>query len=110
MSNICLKTSQHYLFTRTLAGVATPLKGDVSSEMLYLVHTRSGIFQVTVNGWCSNSGPAVWGSWAGARREVVTSRGGRCDFLERAGGVVLKVNAAERGDIKRGEKSFFKAL
>jgi len=63
----------------TLAGVATPLKGEVSSEMLYLLHTKSGMFQLTMNGWCSNSGPVVWGRGGGGRgpdgREAAASGG-----------------------------------
>lgn len=63
----------------TLAGVATPLKGEVSSEMLYLLHTRSGMFQLTMKGWSLNSGAAVWGrDWGGGSLgwcEVVVSGG-----------------------------------
>lgn len=52
-------------FPPTLAGVAIPLKGEVSSEMLYLLHTRSGMFQLTMKGWCWNNGTVVWGRGGG---------------------------------------------
>lgn len=57
----------------TLAGVATPLKGEVSSEMLYLLHTRSGMFQVTMKGRCWNSGPAVSGKEGGGSSPAAAS-------------------------------------
>lgn len=99
--------------------MATPLKGEVSSEMLYLLHTRSGMFQLTKKGWCSNSGPVVWGREGGRNgpglgeaatsgRDVEVLGGGMGEALARGGCNVSEVkcdNAAERDDVGAGEGS-----
>ena len=89
----------------TLAGVATPLKAEVSREMLYLLHTRSGMFQLTMKGWWSNSGVVVWGrggrglGWLEAAGEVLGK--GMSVVLARGGGDV----DVERDDVGTGEGS-----
>lgn len=103
----------------TLAGVATPLKAEVSSEMLYLLHTRSGMFQVTMKGWWSNSGLVVWGR-GGSCLEAAASRGdgellgrGVGVVLARGGGNVLEVKGkkdVERDGVETGEGSLGEAV
>lgn len=75
---------------RTLAGVATPTNGEVSSEILYLLQTALGMFQLTVKGWRSNSGPVVSGRGEGWRSLR------RWDLVDIGGSEV----ADERGDLK----------
>lgn len=104
--------------------MATPLKGEVSSEMLYLLHTRSGTFQLTKKGWCSNNGPVASGSEGGgigpSWREAAASGGdvevlgrGMGEALVRGGGDVLEVkseNAVEKDEVGAGEGSLCEAV